>query len=345
MFIYNKFKDKNILNYLLLLISIYVLYLVKNILTPFALGVVFAYSFKNIVAEFEKKYPNRVVLSVFITIITWSIIIITFIKLAPFIGRQTIELGKDIISFIDKNDSVINEKINYHLSYFNIKIDIKDNINSVLGGVDKFIINNISNLFSTSLAILNFLYIFIVAPITMYYILKDWNKIISFFKKYIPYCSSKKSQFLFLSIDSVLSACIKEQLKVCFILGLFYSIALAITGLKYSFLIGMFSGLATFLPYIGIITGMIIGIIMTMYQWGFDGFYIILVFSIFMGGLLLEMNYLLPKFVGRKIELHPLLVIFSMVACGSLWGFYGLLLSLPIAGVISVLVRFYFKKK
>jgi predicted PurR-regulated permease PerM len=280
-----------------------------------------------------------------ITLIVWSIIIFTFINLTPFLINQTIGLGQDLITFFNKNNDLINEKINHYLSYFNTKIDIREYSNSIFKNVDKFIINNITNIFSTSMAILNFLYIFIISPISMYYFLRDWDNIILFFKKYIPFCSNKKSQLLFASIDVVLSACIKEQLKVCFILGLFYSVSLVIIGLKYGFLIGMFSGFATFLPYIGIIVGMLIGIIMTIYQFGFNAFYLLVVISIFMGGLLIEMNYLLPKFVGKKIDLHPLIIIFSMVACGCLWGFYGLLLSLPIAGIIGVLIRFYLKKR
>ena len=126
-------------------------------------------------------------------------------------------------------------------------------------------------------------------------------------------------------------------------MGLFYGLLLMASGLQYGFVIGLLTGLASFIPYFGMLIGFAIGLIMTIYQFGLSIPFIALISSIFILGQILEGNFITPKLVGDKINLHPLWIIFALFSGGTLFGFYGLLLALPIAGVIGVLVRFYIK--
>ena len=180
---------------------------------------------------------------------------------------------------------------------------------------------------------------------TTFYFLNEWNNIIKTIKIYIPKKNLKTTELLFRQIDSVLSACMKGQLNVCIILGLFYGTLLFLSGLKYGFLIGLLTGLASFIPYFGMFIGFFVAMIMTFYQFGFNTTHIIITLAIFLTGQILEGNFITPKLVGSKIKLHPLWIIFSLFAGGTLFGFVGLLIALPIAGVIGVLIRFYIKQK
>jgi predicted PurR-regulated permease PerM len=345
MHLYNEGFKRKIIIYLIMSVALITLYIIRGVLTPFIIGLSCAYAFKNITNKLEEKYKKRRLIAMGITLILWTIIIISFIYLIPFLLTQLMGLGSDIIDIVTKNTPLISDKINGFLKIFGIRVDLKQYIQVFFKDINNISISAFSNIFTTSIAILNTLYIFVISPITMYYFLNDWNTIIRFCKKYIPFFETKKSHLLFIGIDSVLTACIKEQFYVCIILGVFYGIILTITGLNYGFLIGILSGIATFVPYVGIIVGMIIGVIVTIYQYGLSTFYIFTTILVFLVGLLIEMNFLLPKFVGSKINLHPMWVIFSMVASGTLMGFYGLLFALPIAGIISILLRFYLKKK
>ncbi|MDR3289966.1 MAG: AI-2E family transporter [Rickettsiales bacterium] len=344
MLIYDKIKNnkQNILKYGLLLLSILTLYKIREVLLPFTLGVIFSYAFKNTVNKLEQKFKNRSFATIFIVLIFWSIITISFFYLIPFLVHQSIGLSKDLMIFLNNNTDTINFEINKITSYFNVEINFKDYLNSYFKDFDAYLLNILTNVFSTSVAIINALYVFIMTPITMYYFLNDWENIIMFLKKFFPIIANKKSLIFFKNIDIVLSACIKEQFYVCFLLGMFYAILLVLSGLQYGFIIGLLSGFATFIPYVGIIFGLIISLIVTLYQFGGDAIHLIITTSIFMSGLLLEMNLLLPNIVGKKINLHPLWVIFALVASGALLGFYGLLFALPIAGAIGVILRFIF---
>ncbi|MDR2526396.1 MAG: AI-2E family transporter [Rickettsiales bacterium] len=341
MLFYNKQIDiKKVVTCILFLVSIIILYIVRDVLTPFLLGVIFSYAFKNFTNKMELKYGNRRIISMGVVIFFWTVLTILFIYAIPFLIRQTISIGNDVIVFFENNSSFINQEINKYTKYINVNFDVNEYASSYLKDFDTYL----DGILSTSIRIFNAIYIFIMTPITMYYFLNDWNMMIKFLKKYLFFLNTKKMSILFRGIDIVLTACIKEQFYVCFLLGLFYSILLFIIGLNYSFAIGMIGGFATFIPYVGIIIATLVAIIMTLYQFGSQSFYLISVATIFISGLLIEMNFLLPKIVGRKINLHPLWVIFSLVVGGALMGFYGLLFALPIASVIGVLIRFYFKK-
>ncbi|GMO56403.1 MAG: AI-2E family transporter [Rickettsiales bacterium] len=347
MLIYDKFKNNkdNILKYGLVFLSLITLYKIKDVLTPFVLGFICAYIFKNMANKLEKKFHKRDLISILIVLIFWVLITLFFFYLIPFLIGQSIDIGKELINFFNIHNDTINKEINNVTKYFHTKIDIKEYINSYFKDFDSYLLSFLNNVFSTSIKIVNALYVFIMTPIVMYYFLNDWNSIITFLKKYFPFCGTKKSITFFKSIDVVLTACIKEQFYVCFLLGVYYSILLLFIDLKYGILLGLLSGFATFIPYVGIIAGLVIALIMGFYQFGNDIFLLTMILTIFLSGLLLEMNWLLPAIVGKKINLHPLWVLFALIASGALMGFFGLLFALPLAGCIGVIIRFYFQKK
>ena len=194
-----------------------------------------------------------------------------------------------------------------------------------------------------SLAFISIISLLIITPITAYHFLAEWNNIVATITSYIPKNRQIKAKYLFTEIDNVLSGCLKGQLNVCVILGLFYGTLLFFSGLKYGFVIGLLTGLASFIPYFGMFFGFAVGLIMTIYQFGFSIPHLFLTSIIFMLGQFLEGNFITPKLVGDKIKLHPLWIIFALFCGGSLFGFYGLILALPMAGIVGVLVRFYIK--
>ena len=154
----------------------------------------------------------------------------------------------------------------------------------------------------------------------------------------LPRKSQKGIRNIFLKIDKALSGFIRGQLSVCVILGTYYAASLKLIGLELGLLVGFIAGLISFIPYVGSITGFVLSIILALSQ--FIGYVKVLeVIVIFGLGQSMEGNFLTPKLVGDNIGLHPVWVMFSLLAGGVLLGFLGLMIAVPVAAVIAILLR------
>ena len=135
------------------------------------------------------------------------------------------------------------------------------------------------------------------------------------------------------------------QLNVCLILGTFYSILLFLTGFNYSFIVGIMAGFLTLLPYVGAFIGGALALTLAYFQFGLVIGKLFTIFFIFCLGQFLEGNFVTPNLIGNKIKVHPLWLIFAILSGGTLYGFWGIVISMPLSAVIGVLVRIYFEKK
>jgi len=181
-----------------------------------------------------------------------------------------------------------------------------------------------------------------LVPIITFYLLRDWDKIMAYLGALIP--SRQRATVLHLAreTDEVLGAFLRGQLLVMLALAIIYSLGLSIIGLKFAIAIGVVSGLVSFVPYLGFVFGIVLAGLTVALEpnpfWLMMG--VIATFSIAQA---LEGSLLTPKLVGDRIGLHPVIVIFAVAAGGQLFGFFGILLALPAAAVLSVLVRFAFE--
>ena len=204
------------------------------------------------------------------------------------------------------------------------------------GGIAK---NLLASLSKSSLVVVNWLMNLLLIPVVTFYLLRDWDILTARVGELIPRPVYPTINKLVTESNSVLSAFLRGQFSVMLALGIIYTIGLWIIGLDFSLLIGMGAGLVSFIPYLGAITGMVVGVIIAFIQFG-DVTYVIYVLLVFGIGQLLEGMVLTPWLVGDRIGLHPVAVIFAVLAGGQLFGFVGILLGLPIAAVVMVLLRF-----
>lgn len=345
----SKSLKNNIILSILAICSLYFLYTVRSILLPFVLGIIIAYFLNKTTTKLEKVFFNsRKIASIFIITIFTTIIVILITLIIPIIVEQTFNLVKELLNYVKKDNSgVISNKIVALLEYFDIKdqIDFKKYIINYGNEISQHIMTFLNNLVSKSMAFINIISLLIITPITAYYFLNDWNIMLEKIKSFIPPKNKEKYIQLFRNINDVLYACVKEQLNVCLILSIFYGTLLKFTGLKYGFLIGFLTGIASFIPFIGMIFGFIAAMIMALYQFGLDIPFLLIVIGIFFAGQIIESNFLTPNLVGNKINLHPLWIIFALFAGGTLFGLLGMLFALPVASVLGVIVRFFIKEK
>jgi predicted PurR-regulated permease PerM len=191
---------------------------------------------------------------------------------------------------------------------------------------------------TSGLAIVGWLSSFVLVPVVTFYLLRDWDHLVQRLHELLPRRMEKKVAAIARDSDEVLGAFLRGQLLVMLVLGAVYSIGLLIVGLKLWLLIGMLSGLVSFVPYLGFIVGIVVAGFAILVQTQ-EVFQLVPVLVVFGVGQLLEGMLLTPLLVGDKIGLHPVAVIFAVLAGGQLFGFLGILLALPVAAVIAVLFR------
>ena len=178
-------------------------------------------------------------------------------------------------------------------------------------------------------------------PILAYYFLRDWDKLVERVASMIPRNHIEVVTRLARESNDVLGAFIRGQIVVMIALGIVYAAGLSLVGLNLGLLIGLVAGLISFIPYLGATTGVVMAVLAALVQsQGFDLQLLVLVGVVFTVGQLLESYVLTPRIVGDKIGLHPVAVIFAVMAGGQLFGFLGMLLALPAAAVINVLLRY-----
>lgn len=181
----------------------------------------------------------------------------------------------------------------------------------------------------------------VLLPILTFYFLRDWDLIVARVASLVPRDHIGTVTRLARESNDVLGAFLRGQFLVMLALGAIYAIGLQLVGLKLGILIGVIAGLISFIPYLGATTGVVLAVVAALVQaQGFDAKLLVLVGSVFVAGQMLESYVLTPRIVGDKIGLHPMAVIFAIMAGGQLFGFVGMLLALPVAAVANVMLRF-----
>ena len=197
----------------------------------------------------------------------------------------------------------------------------------------------LAGLWSGGVAFLQLLSLVIITPVVAFYLLRDWDRIVEHLDSLLPVAAAPTIREQLRKIDDTISAFVRGQAIVCLILGAYYAVALTLIGLPFGLLVGIGAGLISFIPYIGAAAGLIVGLVIAYTH--FDQWTpIIGVAAVFLAGQTVESYVLTPRLVGDRVGLHPVWIMFALLAGGALFGFTGVLLAVPAAAVIGVLLRF-----
>ena len=197
-----------------------------------------------------------------------------------------------------------------------------------------------TTLLSSAMGVVNFVVFIVVVPVVAFYMLLDWDRMVAKIDGWLPRDHAGQVRAIARQIDKVLSGFVRGQVSVCLILGSFYAIALMLAGLNFGLIAGAIAGGLTFIPYVGAVIGGVLSIGLALYQFWGDWMSIGIVAGIFVAGQFLEGNVITPRLVGSSVGLHPLWLIFALSAFGTIFGFVGMLVAVPVAAVIGVLARF-----
>ena len=182
--------------------------------------------------------------------------------------------------------------------------------------------------------------LFVIVPVVAFYLLYDWDNMVAKVDDLLPRDHAPTIRHLAAEIDKTLASFIRGMGTVSLILGTYYAVALMLVGLQFGLVVGALAGLVTFIPYVGALVGGALAIGLALFQFWGDWVSIGLVAGIFVLGQIVEGNVLTPKLVGSSVGLHPVWLIFALSVFGSLFGFVGMLVAVPVAAVIGVVARF-----
>jgi predicted PurR-regulated permease PerM len=218
--------------------------------------------------------------------------------------------------------------------------DMQKSIGDVVRQGATWIAGFLRGLWSGGQAIISVFALLVVTPVVAFYLLIDWDHMVAAVDEWLPRRHRDTIRTLAREIDRAIAGFIRGQSAVCLILGTFYAVGLSLIGLNFGALIGMSAGLLSFIPYVGSLTGLVLSVGVAVVQFWPDWTWIAATLGVFIVGQFFEGNILSPKLVGASVGLHPVWLMFALFAFGTLFGFVGLLLAVPLAAIVGVLGRF-----
>lgn len=317
-------------------------YWLSPVLGPFLLAFLIAYMVDPLVDKLEARKLSRTQAVAVVFAVTLFVLTLLPLLLIPLIQSQLALLVRKIPQYFDWMQSTVLPWLEIRLGIDASLFDL-DQIRTALaqhwekvGGVASAVLSTVSN---SSFAILGALANVLLVPVVTFYVLRDWDVMLARLRELLPRTVEPTVVRLASESDVVLSAFVRGQLTVMVALGTVYAVGLSLVGVDLGILIGFGAGLVSFVPYLGFIVGFVVAGIAAAIQFQ-DVWHVLLVGAVFGVGQLLESFWLTPTLVGDRVGLHPVLVIFSVMLGGYLFGFFGVLLALPLAAVIMVLLRF-----
>ena len=313
------------------------IYLLAPMLTPFVFGALLAYLGDPLIDRLETYKLSRGLAVTCVFLILIIIIVLTLFLLLPLLSDQINGLVQRLPIFIERLDqraTILAAQFGITVESLNFKELAKDYLPQA-GGATKSILKAISQ---SGGALIGGVVIMMLTPIITFYLLRDWDHLVAKIHNLIPYNVRGTVVRLAKQSDAMLSAFLRGQVLVMTALGSVYAMGLSLIGLQFALLIGFIAGLLSFIPFLGTAIGVVLAgaLYVAEYQEWVGLWKVVVIFLI---GQALEGYLLTPWLVGDRIGLHPVAVIFAVLAGGQLFGFVGVLLALPVSSVLVVLIR------
>jgi len=328
-----------------LVLVVLALWLLSEILLPFVAGLAIAYLLTPLTDRLERFGINRLAAALLIIAFVVLALVYLILLVAPIVGAQLSSFIDSVPGNVTRLQTLLGDPSRPWLQKllgagFSADKSIGDLVTQGVGWLTTFL----RSLWSGGRALVSLFSLVVVTPVVAFYLIYDWHRMIRNVDSWIPIQYRDTVRELAREVDAAIAGFVRGQTGVCLILGSFYAVALTLTGLNFGLLIGLISGLITFIPYVGSMTGLVLALGVAVAQfWPAYGS-ILIVLGIFLVGQFVEGNVLAPKLVGESVGIHPVWLIFALLAFGYLFGFVGLLVAVPLAATIGVLTRFALRR-
>jgi predicted PurR-regulated permease PerM len=325
-----------------LAVFIGLIWLLSPILLPFVVGMAIAYVLDPLVYKLERLGVSRLVAALIILGLIVLAFVLLLLIVVPVLATQLGSFLDDLPGYAQRVQNLLSDSSNPWL---------KRIVGDKLAGADKsmgnlmnqatgYLTGVLSSVWAKGQALISLFSLLVITPVVGFYLICDWDRMLATVDSWVPLRQRETVRGLAREIDATISAYVRGQTAVCLILGSYYAVALTLSGLSFGLLIGLISGLISFIPYVGSMTGLVLSLGVAVAQFFPAWTPILIVLGIFLFGQFLEGNVLSPKLVGQSVGLHPVWLMFALLAFGYLFGFVGLLLAVPMAAATGVLVRF-----
>lgn len=314
------------------------IYVMRDVLLPFVAGMAVAYLLDPVVDRLERVKVGRTVATLLVLLAFFVLSIGTLLLLVPLLQAQIEEFARAAPGYMETIRNRLEPLLRDLAAGFDQNAAL-GKLPDLAGNALSWLGNLLGRLLSGGAWLVNVISILVITPIVSFYLLRDWDKMVAAVDGWLPRAQAGTIREQMQAVDRTLAAFVRGQGTVCLILGVFYAVGLSVAGLDFGLVIGLFAGLISFVPFVGSILGAILSVGLAMAQ--FDTWQpVAIIAAIFMVGQVIEGNFLTPNLVGDAVGLHPVWVIFALLAGGALFGFLGVLLAVPVAAVIGVLTRF-----
>jgi len=316
--------------------------LLRSALLPFVAGGVVAYLLNPVVSRIERLGMNRLLATLGIMSIAVVAIAVLIVLTVPTIVRELSYFIESLPSYLRRLQTLTTDPSRPWLS----KIvgeglgEAERSFGEITSVAANWLGTFLHSIWSGGQALISIASLTVVAPIVACYLIFDWNRMIAAIDHWVPPVYRGTVRTLASEIDHTIRGFVRGQSALCLALAAFYALALSLIGLKHGILIGIASGLLSFIPYLGSLTGLVIGMCVAIAQFWPNWTLVFFVLAVFFVGQSLADYVLAPYLVGRKVHLNPVWMMFALFAFGYLFGFVGLLIAGPLAAAIGVLVRF-----
>ncbi|WP_395675338.1 AI-2E family transporter [Inquilinus sp.] len=316
-------------------------WLLSGVLAPFVTGMIIAYLLDPACDRLQRLGMPRWLATTVLLLLFLIVAILAVLIVVPILITQVTGLVSAVPDYVTRATARLQPLIadlRHRVSAANFS-EIQKAVSQYAGNAVSWIGTVLGSLWQGGMALIDLLSLVFITPVVAFYMLRDWDHMIGVIDNNLPVAQRETIRGLGREVNRTLSRFIRGQLIVCLLLGVFYAIALTIVGLNFGLLVGLMTGILSIIPYVGSLVGLVssMGIAFVQYD---DWTMWALVLGIFLLGQFLEGNFVTPKLVGESVGLHPVWVIFALLAAGSLFGFTGVMLAVPMAAVIGVLTRF-----
>jgi len=329
-----------------LAVLIAILWLLSGILLPFVAGMALAYLLDPIAHRAERLGIGRALSALIVVTLVIVALVVVVMAVAPVLADQFLDFIDKLPGYFTRLQKLVSDPSRPWLAKtFGGRIsDSSNSVSELVTQASGYVGAFLASLWSGGRAVFSLLSLLVITPVVAFYLLCDWNAVTETVDGWIPLQHRATVHGLARDIDNAIAGFVRGQAVICLILAVFYAIGLTLTGLNFGFLIGLMTGLLSFIPYVGCLTGFLVAAVVAIAQFWPNWTPMAMVIAVFVVGQALEGYVLSPKLVGAKVGLHPVWMMFALIAFGYLIGFVGLLIAVPTAATIGVLARFAVRK-
>jgi predicted PurR-regulated permease PerM len=320
----------------------------SSILLPFVAGMALAYLLDPLADWLQRRGLNRLMATLVILLVFVIIFVGALLLLIPVLIDQLVGLVDRLPQLIADLQALVQPLLESDLAgYLGIDAnELPDQVAGFVGSGANWLSGLLGSIWSGGQALLSILALIVITPVVAFYLLYDWDRMISAGDELLPRQHAGTVREIGHDMSRVISGFVRGQGLVMVILGTLYAIGLAAIGLNFGLLIGILAGLLSFVPFVGTATGFVVSVGVALAQFVPDGdwIWVFATAGIFIAGQLLENYYLQPKLIGDQVGLHPVWLMFALFAFTLLFGFVGTLVAVPAAAMVAVLLRFAIKQ-